>query len=341
MKPTDLFAVSLVLATCCSAQSSSGSAALENEILAYRAITKIATQVDSTIGSHGTGPVLLGNPANMSELGAFFTFKETADNLEQAYKRKEPAPREVEGEFHPNAVLGGALGGANLGATLEGLGAVANAIKASTSTTSSTFTPIDQAFIFDLEAGTTTRIVSMPLAPDLKTGGELIADELSRVYKARKEAADALIKANPSKPGKDSYDPSPALKDLDSQFSALQSSLASSSASPASPVLQGAGLLAAVGVIQPAVGETTPAYADTAQYRVLSFASDAAGGGTRTNQIFLISYFLPWPHPSYNGGAVISFKLTDQNGAFLAGGTLDYLFDYTRPTGQKVTKGKP
>ena len=305
--------------------------------MAYQAVGKIAIAVSNDLQTKepkGTS-VLIGNQANLSNLAVFMTFLETANTITEAYNQKMPI-KLPDGERRPSS----AFSASNLGPTVTGMAALLTLLKASTSTTNATFTAVDQAFISDLEADNATlRIVSTPYPTDLSRGSDLIAAEMAKVYAARTATAQALIKENSTKQGKDPYDPGAALKDVDAQLTALQSSLGGASGNSANNILIGAGLLAAVGAITPKTKDNDADYKCDAKYRILTFSNDVAGGGTRTNQIFLISFLFPWPLPSYNGGAVLSYTIRDQGGSFVAGGTLNHLYGYTKWGAPKADKG--
>ena len=121
-------------------------------------------------------------------------------------------------------------------------------------------------------------------------------------------------------------------------MAALQGSLIASSSSSTSNILFGAGMLYALGAIEPKTGSAPAVYFESATYRILTFANDVAGGGTRTNQIFLVSFLFPWPHPSFNGGAIVSYTLRGHDGKFIAAETLNHLYGYTKWNPPKAEK---
>ena len=316
--------------------TSSGSITLENEIMAYDAIEKIAGVIGKQIS--GGSSVLIATATNLSEVAAFMTFDANAAKLATAYESKKPVVSHSDAFGQEEMFASGAFGGADLGPSVTAIATLLSALKASTSTTSSTFTPVDEALIADIESHSeNVRVVSVPFPKDMQTGGDAIATSLASVYSARADAVKALVGA-PHPKGKEPYDPSSDLKDLDTQLTALQSSLAASSSSSSSDVLMGAGLLSSVGAIRSLGGALGTTLVGDAKYRILVFSNDVAGGGVRTNQTFLVSFFLPLPHPSYNGGAVVSFSLRDQGGALIEAHTYHYMFGYSRIKGPKSGK---
>jgi DNA invertase Pin-like site-specific DNA recombinase len=260
--------------------------------------------------------------------------------LVDAYQSKKPVAPAPPGIVHPD-FLEGAFGGTAFGPSVTAIAGLLSALKAQSTTTSATFTPVDEALIADIEnvAGNTTRVVSFPFPGDLKTGTAAIAAYMRDVYAARGDAARAIVAAHPPKKAGDPlYDPSTDLKDLDTQLTALQSSLAASATSTTSDVVLGAGLLASLGAISKAPDQDSPRLTATPSYRILVFSNVAAGGGTRTNQSFFISFFAPLPHPSYNGGAVVSFSLRDQDGKLIAAHTYHYVYGYSKWNAPKSSK---
>ena len=118
-----------------------------------------------------------------------------------------------------------------------------------------------------------------------------------------------------------------------------------SSSSGVPNVILGAGLLSALGELAPNLGSSpkgppappppnspqeTPGPDYVNSYHVLTVSDDAAGGGTRANTYFFINLFIPAPHPSYNGGAIVSYTLRDRDGVFEDAETLSFVFGYTK-----------
>jgi len=73
-------------------------------------------------------------------------------------------------------------------------------------------------------------------------------------------------------------------------------------------------------------------------YFMISVSLDAAGGDTRIAHWFLRELFWPTPTPSYNGGAVVSYMLTDTAGTFQVGDVMRYMYGFSKWKAPKVPK---
>ena len=71
---------------------------------------------------------------------------------------------------------------------------------------------------------------------------------------------------------------------------------------------------------------------------ILSVSVDGAGGDTRTTHWWLQELIMPTPRPSYNGGAVVSWTLTDKAGTLLVGDMLHYMYGFSKWKNPKVPK---
>jgi hypothetical protein len=114
-----------------------------------------------------------------------------------------------------------------------------------------------------------------------------------------------------------------ALDDIDKEFSALRTSLAASS--PDGTIL--------ATIVK---GETLEASLNKTGL-LLTVSVDAAGGDTKTTHFFWQELFWPTPSPSYNGGAIVSFLLTDQNGAFRDADMFHAMYSFSKWKSSKYT----
>ena len=192
---------------------------------------------------------------------------------------------------------------------------------------------MDQALYSDLERAyshlktnnsTTCNLITTAYPGQIKNAYEpMIFKRLNLIYDARTQALIALPTAASKAHASSPYDPTkdPLLQKADAQLASLQAAITDASASSGVPnVILGGALLWALG---------DRGGADQANsYHVLTVSDDAAGGGTRANIFFFINLFIPAAHPSYNGGAVASYTLRDQNGLFEDAQTLRFVFGY-------------
>jgi hypothetical protein len=116
-----------------------------------------------------------------------------------------------------------------------------------------------------------------------------------------------------------------ALDDLDKEFSAFRSAL--TAASPDGTIF--------ATIIK---GETLLNSLGKSGYSVLTLSIDGAGGDTKVTHFFWRELFWPTPSPSYNGGVVVSFLLTTQDGAVQDGDQFHYMFDFSKLKTTKVPK---
>ena len=112
--------------------------------------------------------------------------------------------------------------------------------------------------------------------------------------------------------------------EIDKEFSSFRTSLSSATAD---------GTLLATIVRGKALAESLGK-----SYFILSVSLDAAGGDTRTAHWFLLELFWPTPTPSYNGGAVVSYVLTDTTGTFQVGEMLSSMYGFSKWKAPKVPK---
>ncbi len=304
-----------------------GSLSVESEAIAYEALSQLSHQVNNEIGSTCQKQnVLLATPANLTDISSYIAFKTAVAGLTKAYQDYKSSVSSPENVFHADDAV----------STISGLASALVALKASSTQASSTFTQVDQALISDLQRDlrvSSCNLVASPSPGKIATVFEVLDAPMQALYKARQDAfaAAAAAKSSKAKATKDD-DKDPRLTSLDAQLATLEKSLTDTSGSSVLPnVLAGAALLAA---LQP--------NGNNDKYDVLTLVTDAIGGGSLANQYFLVNLLFPSPRPSYNGGAVISYTLTNQDGGVLAANTLRFVFNYTKLHGPKLgdNKGK-
>ena len=211
-----------------------------------------------------------------------------------------------------------------VGTLVTAFSSLLSAVKAQTTTTNATFTPADQALESAVEAGSNAKIVDVPLPAYYVTGNQVIDQLLKQVDDARAATVDKLNSAHSSDP---TYNISDDLKPLDTLQSNLQQALVTSPSGSASSLVYGAAILAEVGAISDGI--------QLADFKpkgcsVLILSTDAAGGGTRTRQFLLLSFLVPWPNPSFNGGAIVSYSFKGQDGKTAKAGTYRYVSGYAK-----------
>ncbi len=295
--------------------------AIESEMIAYEAIHDLAIEISSRVRpmcTAGKNQVLLALPPNVTAIGTYQAFEAAAESLAGQYQ----------GVSTINAMVVGAAPGPT--DWISAIGGFIASAKTTTTMSSATFTPTDQALYADLErelhngcsAGDCTKARkisnSCTLWATVYPGqvaaayGAKIIPLVQQITQQRGNALQRLAAANPQTPNYKA-ESDPAIQKLDTQFAALQSAITDTSSSSGLPnVLLGAALTVTLGD----------------QYHVLSVTDDAAGGGSRANVYFLINLFIPAPHPSYNGGAVVSYSLHDDSGAYEDADTLRLVFGY-------------
>jgi hypothetical protein len=311
--------------------ASSSTVAIESEMLAYEAIGQIAKEIGSKIECACTKDgcahhVLLATPANMSAISAYQSFLAASSSLQIAYGK----PPVLAADVTPpaNRLFATTIGtAAPVG--LDAASALA-ALKGSTTYSGSSFAPADQALYSYLEKYANC-LVTMPYPGNYKDGNRAMTRELTKVIDARENAIAAYkakFKAAHPAPGDAAevakYDPTTSeLKGPEAAYNAFLGLLTG-----------GSGNSIAVGAALEA--------ATTKTYQLLTVGDVAAGGNTRVITLFLLNLFIPGPHPSFNGGAVISYTLRDQDGLYNHGGTLRTIYDYTKwkaPKFEKDPKG--
>ena len=280
-----------------------------------------------------TGKILLGTAANMASITAFEGFKAAAEALAASYQHVPPfTPKGDE----PHAILKEGIDPTTLGPLGSAAASLLTAAKAQTTVTGATFAPTDQAFYNDLESAI-KRVSSLDLVATAyprqfeKANSCVIQPLLRPIYEQRQHAILQLAASNRPDPVSD-------LKEQDAEMTVLQNVLNNSGTAAVAgslygppSILLGAALLRQLG--EPDISSDDKSCGQKnkePKYSVLIVSDDIAGGGSRTNLFFLVNLFWPGPHPSYNGGAIVSYSLRDQDGNFQDAGTLRYIYGYTK-----------
>jgi hypothetical protein len=289
-------------------------------MIAYEAIGNIAHQLGDKLSCTDTKHVLLATSANMAAISAYQSFLAASDSLQKAYAASATQAAAPENLF----VAGGSFG-ALAPSGLDAASALA-ALKGSTTYSGSSFAPADQALYSYLEKYAHC-LVTMLYPDNYTKGNAAMTAEMQRVIKARADAITAYkTKYNAAHPdAKDAADRAkydPTTNELKSPEAAYNAFLGLLTGTSGNSIVVGA-----------ALDDAT-----TKSYELLTVADVAAGGNTRVTTFFLLNLFIPGPHPSFNGGAVISYTLRDQSGKFICANMLRLIYGYTKWNAPKLKK---
>lgn len=268
--------------------------------------------------------MLLGSPTNTAAISAFLTFSDAARRVKTLYASKgvssDVSPQEPS-RRQPNSPLWSF----DPGSLITPITGFLTAAKATTVQTSATFNAADQALASSLERAfisTNIRLVSYPSAAEFKKGNQDIDALFTDIATAKATSGT-----------KDSSEAEKArITQLDKQVADLQAVVVNAKPDSAFPViLLGTALLESLTLpkdTKPKKTEAKGVDLYNTEYHSLTVNNDVAGGGTRANTYFLVNLFVPAPHPSYNGGAVVSYTFRDTDGDAMAAGTLRFVFGY-------------
>ena len=274
--------------------ASQGAASIETQIIAYRALGKLAENLAARIATNvckapvcpasAKKAILLADQAGLAELQSYTYFEQTVGLLEQQYAALTPG-------LHPRA----------LGDTTLGLGSLLGSIRSSAVYTNQNFQPAAQSFVtllsVDLQhSGMVLRTSALP--GDQAAAQVYVQRALDLVFNAQKQI-DAKTRAA-----------------VDAQFTAFLTSLGAVNADGTLLVstIKGRALAASLGQ----------------DYNVLAVSVDAAGGDTKVTHYGLYEILFPTPEPAYNGGAAVSFTLADRAGNLLDGDMLAGMYRFTK-----------
>ena len=289
--------------------------------------------------------VLLPDPNLQSEIVTAKAFDVSVQALVDAYGTvgtKAAAPIQFEAAFAP---------------TLSDVASLLTAIKSSAAYSNQNFQPTTQSMITllsdalhdkDKDKNIAVRTSSLP--GDLDFGVKAVQKKIGDIEQAQKDAKGRIKQkqdeedkkeADRQKNGKDKDKETKdkdeaahkaaladiaadktALADVDKEFSGLRTALAGTSADGTvlATIIKGKALLNSI------------------PYSLLTISVDAAGGDTKITHFFWQELLMPTPSPSYNGGAAVSFLLTDPVGNFQDGDILHYMYDFSKWKSPKVPK---
>lgn len=283
--------------------ASQGSATIENEIIAYKVLGTQAGQIADRVAKVCVPPacanVLLTDPNAQSENVTAKGFKVSADALGKAYDGVEPSgPR------------------AEVAPSLSDIAALLTAIKSTAAYSNQTFQPTTQSMITLLSKQLNARHIALwtSAAPgNLDAGLESVKAKLNDLAQKKK---DAYTRANSIQDKDKKAAALAALGDIDKEFSAFRTSLTATS--PDGTVL--------ATIVK---GETLRVSLGEAGL-LLTVSVDAAGGDTKITHFFWRELFWPTPSPSYNGGAIVSFLVTDQTNKYLDADMFHAMYDFSK-----------
>jgi hypothetical protein len=297
-----------------SAAASQNNATIENQIIAYDVLRQIAGKIAEKVKENcKCDRVLLPDPNSQSEIITAKAFDVSVKALVDAYNR-----------------LGGGGAPSISAAAVPGLSDIASlltAIKSSATYSNQNFQPTTQSMVTLLsialrakdatDKGVAVRTTNLP--GNLDGGVYDVQTMIGNIQDAQKRAK-VRVQNEPKEKDKDGKDKDPAdvaaLADLDKEFSAFRTALGGTS--PDGTVL--ATIIKGKTLLKP----------DSTPFSVLTVSVDAAGGDTRVTHFFWQELIMPTPSPSYTGGAVVSFLLTDQNSNFQDGGMIPIMYGWSK-----------
>ena len=294
-----------------SAQSaaSPGSATIENQMIAYEVLRQMAGQIAGKVSEAAARKdqtfCTTSNP------GAVLLADPSALFEISAYKSFT---------LSVNALTKAYAGAGGLSAQAfdaSGVAALLTAIKNTATYTNQSFQPTTQSMNTLLalamkDKGYSLRTVALP--GDIEVAAEKIQQMLNDISQARAGSNDGTRTK------------------LDPEFTALRTALLTTTPDGTlmATIIKGRALLSSL------KGQGNEDKSEN--FCVLTVSVDGAGGDTRTAHWFLQELIMPTPRPSYNGGAVVSFLLTDQAGTVLAGDMLHYMYGFSKWNNPKVPK---
>jgi hypothetical protein len=305
---------------------------IQSQMIAYEAVARIANQiVNDTVHAickeTGTDPcvsvtnnkILLADPATISSIAAYHSFATIADQLIFGYQQAQRGP------------VGGGHGfAAPLDVATSVMGILA-AIRSTTEYSGQTFQANKAALVVELMRDFQLDIPGWTNNPKF----DLLTSDVSGLNEAARGVVNKKLSDIYSARG--DVDPdhqkSAYFAQIDKNFTDLLASLQSDNGNGGTLLTS---IIAGKALVDSLTQRSDAGTKD--KYHILSVDIAAAGGGSRTRHIFWVEVFYTTPAPSYNGGAVISFRLMNREGKFLEGRTLRYMYDYSKWAGEKVSK---
>jgi len=250
--------------------------------------------------------VLLTDPNAQSEIITAKGFGASADALGKAYDGVEPSGPRVEAA-----------------PSLSDIATLLTAIKSTAAYSNQTFQPTTQSMVTLLSKELQTRGIALwtSAAPgNLDAGLENVKARLNDIAQKKK---DSYTRVQSETDEKKKAAALAALGDIDKEFSNFRTSLTATS--PDGTIL--------ATVVK---GETLKVSLSNTGL-LLTLSVDAAGGDTKITHFFWRELFWPTPTPSYNGGAIVSFLLSDQAGKFLDAYVFHAMYDFSKWKSPKYT----
>jgi hypothetical protein len=297
-----------------SSSGSPGSATIENQMIAYEVLRQMAGQIANEVATTRSqmgptfctatnpGAVLLADPSAQFQIGAYKSFKGSAAALTKAY----------------NSRGGGAASAEAFADVSSSIASLLGAIKNTATYSNQNFQPTTQSMTNLLSLALKNKnyaLRTVAIPGDIEAAAEKVQDALNEISRARTGASDATRTK------------------LDPEFTALRTALiaATPDGTLLASIIKGRALLTSL------KGEGNEDDR-TIGFCILTVSVDAAGGDTRTTHWFLQELIMPTSRPSYNGGAVVSFTLTDKTGTLLAGDMFHYIYGFSKWSNPKVPK---
>ncbi len=267
--------------------------------MAKKIAGRAAEKCKPTDNSPGCTNVLLTDPNAQFEIVTAKGFEASVKALSDAYGGVAP------GGLHENAVSD----------YLSAAGPLLTAIRSSATYTNQNFQPTTQSMITLLTYALHADGIALwtSTAPgNLDDGLNNVDSQIAGIGTAKTQAYSRVHDLPEAQQA--AY--ISALGDIDKEFSAFRTSLTASS--PDGTIL--------ATIVK---GETLKVSLGTTGL-LLTVSVDAAGGDTKTTHFFWQELFWPTPSPSYNGGAVVSFLLTDQDGNFKDAYMFHAMYDFSK-----------
>lgn len=318
--------------------ASQGSATIENQMITYEVLRQMAGKIAERVKANcNCDTVLLPDPNSQSEIVTAKAFDVSVQALVHAYGEvggQGAPPIHTEAAFAP---------------TLSDIASLLTAIRSSAAYSNQNFQPTTQSMVTLLSAALKDEVAvrTSSLPGDLDVGVAAAQKEVGEIKEAQNKAKGRIKqkqdqedqkeadrqKNSKDKETKDKEEAAhkaalaeiagdkSALADVDKEFSALRTALGGTSADGTilATIIKGKTLL-------------------NSPYSLLTISVDAAGGDTKVTHFFWRELIMPTPSPSYNGGAVVSFLLTDQSGNFQDADMLAYMYGFSKWKSPKVPK---
>lgn len=278
--------------------TASGNVSVETQMLSYAAMNAIAREIASRIAAHS------------SDQCAHTILVQDQNTIAQltAFEAFRATMKALLNSYRQRKA--GFVAGGAPSDYLSEAASIMTAIRSTATYTNQAFQPsaasMSNMLITQLGNLTPSFALYSSTAPgDLLAAGQQINQQLADVDNAQSALTDASKRT-----------------DLDAVYKNLKAQLASSSPDGTilGTIIKGAALAAAL----------------QQGYCVLSYSVDGAGGETRVAHPFFWEVLFPTPHPSYSGGAIVSFVYSTHDGKYLTGDSLRYMYGFSKWQGCKL-----